>query len=86
MKRSKPTLFSFILIGTGIFAIILAVLLVSNETKEAEVYCKEMNGTYHWKYFHFCNEDVIQKYKIFGKTFWSYEINLTQTVNPEFLK
>lgn len=86
MKRSKSTLLSFILIGGGIFAIIVAILIFTNETKEAEEFCNEMNGTYKWKYFHFCDDKIIQKYKVLGNSFWSYEINLTQTVDPDFLK
>jgi len=80
--ESEKGIFLYFLICIGIFLIIAAVLMFLNETEEAQAFCDSVNGTYHFKYFHFCDGKLIEKYKTFGKEFWIYDINFSYVKNP----
>lgn len=84
---SKETFYYF-LIAVGLFMIIFSIVMLLKETEQAQEFCNSINGTYKFNLYHFCNGELIQKYKSFGKTFWSFEIdwNSNKVLNESFLE
>jgi hypothetical protein len=77
---SKAVFFYSLILG-GIFLIIVSGVMMLKEVESAQEYCNSINGTYKFGVYHICNEEVIQKYKIFGKEFWGFEIALIDLQN-----
>jgi hypothetical protein len=83
---SKSNVYYF-LIAIGLFLIISSIVMLLKETEQAQEFCNSMNGTYKFNLYHFCNGELIQKYKSFGRTFWSFELDLTnnKVINESLL-
>lgn len=71
----KRIIFPLMLI-LGIFLIVFSVLLVVNQVKQVKEFCDSINGTYQFRGVHLCNGELVYKYRIYGKEYWSTEINL----------
>ena len=69
------------LIIFGIFMMIVAVVMISKEVQEAQDFCNSINGTYKFGVYHICNGEIIEKYKMFGKTFWGFDAYLIDFQN-----
>jgi len=73
-----------VLIGIGIMALIVSLLLIAGEILGAKKNCNSLNGTYSLKIYptqHLCNNQNFSKYSIGGWDFDSnknYEINLNE--------
>lgn len=71
-------LIGFLLIG-------LSLHLFFKEYKEAEEYCKSINGTFEFKVSYLCDGDFIYKFYKNGKNYWGFDIELPKELNISIL-
>jgi len=76
---------SYTLILVGIFFIILAGVQILEEIKSAQDYCKSLNETYKFNIYHFCNNSMIEKSRIFGEWVWTYKVNIPEKIDERIL-